>query len=220
MVKLYNNRDAKSSIFCNLILRHIDVHELLLYNMNMNKIKLTQIDREYMSKVYQLIRKENDIIRERLIDEVRAIKDPEAKLDRVLEIFMGYDYDYGRVFKKVPETREFKLNGIKYECLGFTNTNYEDSPSVHLTKLAQCTTFAHEVSILLCSNGLDCIIDRSIEPCFNMFTGQLEEIGHQYNMITLPSGKLRRLDVTANIMRRDARRLGAKIDEDALMGKK
>ncbi|MCL2770727.1 MAG: hypothetical protein FWD89_00235, partial [Firmicutes bacterium] len=129
----------------------------------------------------------------------------------------GYGYDYGFIFSEdayaKPSVTRHLIDGQFYDIPAFTDDTTRLSPTVHITKLAQCTTYASEVSSILNNCGIQCEKVTKAQMCLNLREGRLARIGHQFNGVQLrKKGKLYYIDVTADIMKRDAENAGFDVD--------
>jgi hypothetical protein len=191
----------------------------------MEIIRVTYEHRENRKDpVFQMLIAENEKKREKFIAEVETEKTQTDKIEKLRYMFVnqGYDYDYGRVFGKQKETRTFDINGQTYESFGFTSNNIVLpylSPTVHLAKLGQCTTYATETSEILKRAGVPCDTKNRMRWVFNKFTGKLEKDFEEFARIFSHRSESRietRIDIAADIMARDAKALNADVDYSLL----
>ena len=185
------------------------------------------------SPYYPLMKNKNNELRTQIINSFMDIKDEREKIIAIKEFFAKhYDYDYGYIFGNNPsgivhdkptcedrEYRTFTIDGKPYEAHSFT---YRDcgkhlSPALHLTKVAQCTIYPNEMKFFMNNYGINSSVRfESSFPCLNKFTKCLVNIPHQFNKVYLKNGKTLSVDICAEIMTRDAKRMNLDIDYKAL----
>lgn len=140
------------------------------------------------------------------------------KIEKLRHLFLsgGYDYDYDYIFSTdpnaKPSVKRVAIDGELFDIPAFTDNQFGLSPTVHVTKLAQCTTYASDSCSILRDSGIACNKATGSSFCLNANEGTLKKIGHQFVTINLKNGKRFNLDITSDIMKRDAERLGLDVD--------
>ena len=144
----------------------------------MGLIKITYDDYEKRTPLLRKIMLANKERRQQIIELAAKERKIRDKVEFLRHYFVAdYEYDYKRLdgssyIREQGNTRTFELGGQIYESFGFSNYLSEPSPTLHLTKLGQCTAYAADIrDILFGRNKISCLEEYRTVRLFDKRTG-------------------------------------------------
>ena len=175
-------------------------------------------DYDNQTEAYCNLKHHNNLLRQEIVSKIKSIEPLDEKLFELKKVFANYEYDYARVFRQNPAKRLVHVNGQNYLAYCFTGDGVnKPSPTIHLTRVAQCTAYAVEVKEILSKCNVHSEKITNWKYCLDIHTKSLKEIGHTYNQVLTPHGQKFNIDICSDIMIRDAKELDLDINYDLLI---